>query len=194
MRVEALLGSVKNMQKTYNLQTGGVKFVLGWLVVFAVRLFPWRPPNVEPILATLMPFAKGYGPLPAFMFGALSIALFDVAVGKVGSWTVVTALSYGALGILSHYLLSGKTGRMRYVFVIVGIFAYDLVTGVFMGPLMFGMTLPAAFFGQIPFTLWHLAGTIPLAFILSPALERWLVASESLELPVVARRFGFIRG
>jgi uncharacterized membrane protein len=172
-------------------KTSGIKFALGWIIVFAVRLFPWRPPNVEPVLSTLMPFAKGYGPIPAFMFGFLSIALFDLAVGKVGSWTIITALCYGALGILSHYMLRSGSGKWRYVFVgVAGTLLYDAVTGVIMGPVLFGMSFQTAFIGQIPFTLWHLAGTIPLAFLLSPAIERFIVTSPVLETSVIARRFG----
>lgn len=165
--------------------------IIGWVVVFAVRLFPWRPPNVEPVMATLMPFAKGYGPVPAFFFGFLSIALFDIALGMVGSWTFLTAMSYGLVGVLSYYMLRKKVSRGRFVLTgIVGTLAYDAVTGVLAGPILFGMPLMQAFIGQIPFTVWHLVGTIGLSYILSPALYTWVVTNPSLETPVLRKRFG----
>ena len=41
-----------------NYQKNWVKFIIGWAAVFLARLLPFRPPNVEPVLATLMPFSK----------------------------------------------------------------------------------------------------------------------------------------
>lgn len=66
---------------------GSIKFIIGWGIVFAVRLIPFRAPNVEPVMTTLMPFSKCFGMVGAFVFGFLSIALYDVATREVGVWT-----------------------------------------------------------------------------------------------------------
>ncbi len=160
-----------------------IKYVLGWITVFAVRLIPFRAPNVEPVMATLMPFSKRFGVFGAFLFGSLSIVLFDIAVGKAGQWTVVTAITYGIVGVGSAIFFAHReSSRKNYVmFAIVGTIFYDAVTGVAMGPLLFAQPLAEAFFGQIPFTLWHLAGNIAFALVLSPALYKWVVTNPKLE-------------
>ncbi|MDP1688660.1 MAG: hypothetical protein Q8L47_00835 [bacterium] len=159
-----------------------VKYIIGWTVVFAVRLIPFRMPNVEPVMATLMPYSKRYGILGAFLFGLLSIALYDIAVGKAGQWTVVTAVTYGVIGIASAIFFNrAKSSRKNYVtFAFFGTIFYDAITGVAMGPILFGGSYSEAFFGQIPFTLYHLAGNIVFAFILSPALYNWVVTNPKL--------------
>ena len=79
------------------------KFILGWVICFIIRLAPFRPPNVEPVLATTMPFSKGFGPEAGFLFGFLSIVLFDLMTQKIGVWTLVTAVIYGLLGLASYF-------------------------------------------------------------------------------------------
>src|SRR3989344_5152466 len=96
--------------------SGFMKFVIGGAVVFAIRLVPFRAPNVEPVLATLMPFSKRYGAIGSFLFGALSIVLFDVATMKVGIWTLVTALAYGLVGIGSYiFFRTRASSRANYL-------------------------------------------------------------------------------
>lgn len=159
-----------------------VKYIIGWVVVFAVRLIPFRMPNVEPVMATLMPFSKRYGIWGAFLFGALSIALYDIATGKAGEWTIVTAITYGVVGIASAVFFNkAKSSRKNYVaFAFFGTIFYDAITGVAMGPILFGSSFIEAFFGQIPFTIYHLAGNIAFAFVLSPALYNWVVTNPKL--------------
>lgn len=162
---------------------------MGFAVVFFIRLIPFRAPNIEPVMAALMPFSKGYGAVGAFIFGVLSIALFDLATGKTGQWTLITALAYGGVGVGSAFFFRMRSNsRKNYVvFAIVGTIFYDAVTGLSVGPLFFGQPLSEAFFGQIPFTLWHLAGNIAFAVILSPAIYRWVVTNPKLETEHVLR-------
>ncbi len=170
-----------------------VKVILGWLLVFAIRLVPFRPPNFEPMMAALMPFSKGHGPIVAFLFGALGIALYDLAWGLVGSWTIVTALTYGALGILSWLYFRKRETSVRNFLIagIAGTLLYDAVTGVAMGPLLYGQPFMEALLGQIPFTLMHLLGTVTFSIVLSPLLYRWIVANQALSVAELRARFGF---
>lgn len=160
------------------------KFILGWLVVFAVRLIPFRAPNIEPVLAVAMPFSKKYGAVGGFLFGSLSVLIFDIATGKLGQWTLITAAAYGLVGALSYfYFRKRESSRRNYViFGIAGTIFYDAVTGLSIGPLFFGQPLNEAFFGQISFTLWHLLGNVSFALILSPAIYRWVVENKLLEV------------
>ncbi|MEK7152498.1 MAG: hypothetical protein AAB834_00995, partial [Patescibacteria group bacterium] len=166
--------------------------IIGWLVVFTIRLFPFRPPNVEGVMATLMPFSKQYGPIAGFAFGFLSIALFDFALDALGVWTLITGASYGLLGVVAYFFLRKRaSSRWNYfAFSFIGTLVYDALTGLSIGPLFFGQSFMEALVGQVPFTLWHLAGNCAFALILSPALERWVVGNEALEYRALMGRFG----
>ncbi len=167
-----------------------LKFAIGWAVVFAVRLIPFRPPNVEGVMATLMPFGKHYGPWAGLAFGFLSIALFDLVTSGIGQWTFITGGAYGLLGVAAYYWLGKReSSRWNYLaFSFVGTLAFDATTGLSIGPLFFGQPFMQALIGQIPFTLWHLAGNCAFAVTLSPALERWVVRNEALEVPTLLKR------
>ncbi len=164
-----------------------LKFVIGWVAVFGYRLLPFRVPNVEPVLSVAMPFSKKYGAWGGFLFGALSIALFDIFVGKVGMWTLVTAATYGFIGWGAALFFKKRSASASnfLAYGVLGTIAYDAVTGVAMGPLLFGQTFAAAFFGQIPFTIMHLSGTIVFSLVISPLVYRWVVESRVLETDVV---------
>lgn len=161
-----------------------IKYILGWLVIFAIRLIPFRPPNIEPILATMMPFSKKFGWLGTFMFGFLSIAIFDVITDKTGLWTVVTGVAYGLVGIGSYaYFKNRKSDALNYViYGIIGTIVYDALTGLTIGPIFWGQTFSSALIGQIPFTINHLIGNIILSALVSPAIYKWVVVNEKIEL------------
>ena len=174
-----------------NHTSGSLKYLVGWLVVFALRLLP-HPPNVAPVMATLMPFSKRYGAIGGFVFAALSIILYDAVTSGIGMWTWITTGAYGALGVAAYYWLRNRANKSRHyvMFAIVGTIVYDVVTGLSVGPLFFGQPFMEALVGQIPFTLYHLAGNIVLSAIVSPTLYRWVVSNEKLEVPAVLARFG----
>ena len=170
--------------------TGWLKLVIGWSLVFLFRLIPFRPPNVEPLLATLMPFSKRFGAVGSFFFGFLGIALFDAVTSGWGVWTLITAVSYGALGAASYYFFKNRAASVKNFlrFGIVGTIAYDAATGLTIGPLFNHQPFLVALTGQIPFTLLHLAGTIVFATFLSPVLYRWVIQNEKLELSLFKAR------
>ncbi len=153
-----------------------LKAALIWAGVFAFRLLPLRAPNVEPLLASLMPLSGRLGALGSFFFATSSIVLYDAVTSGWGMWTLVTAISYGALALGSYAFFRFRApSRKNFVlFSLLGVLLYDAVTGFTVGPLFFGQSFFAAFVGQIPFTCMHLAGAGLFAAVLSPALERWL--------------------
>jgi hypothetical protein len=161
-----------------------LKFIAAWALCTVIRLIPFRPPNFEPILATAMPFARRMGPLVGFLFAALNMVAFDVITGKVGMWTLVTATTYGVIGALAPLFFSrAKANVTGYIgFGIIGTLLFDGITGVLMGPLLFGGSFVTAFVGQIPFTLNHLLGVVVFSAVLSPIVDRWIVSNPRLAL------------
>lgn len=165
-----------------SIPAGSIKFVIGWTAVFLFRLIPLRPPNFEPMLATVMPFSKRYGLVGSFLFGFLGIVLYDAVTSGWGNWTAVTAICYGLLGLAAHLFFKNREATVRnfLLFGIPGTVAYDAVT-MMIGPVFGHQSLSVAVAGQIPFTLMHLAGTVVFATILSPALYRWVIENEAFE-------------
>ncbi len=159
------------------------KYSIGFVICLLIRLIPFRPPNVEPILATQMPFSQAYGPWAGFTFAFMSIVLYDIITGTSGVWTLVVASTYGVLGLsAAWYFKKPKITRWNYVwFAFLGTIFFDAVTGLSIGPLFFGQSFSEAFFGQIPFTVWHLVGNMGFAFILSPALYSFVIKNEKLD-------------
>lgn len=174
---------------TVSIETGWLKFIIGWVAVFLIRLIPFRPPNFEPMLATVMPFSKKFGMLGSFAFGFFGIVLFDLVTSGIGMWTVSTAAAYGMLGIGSHLFFKHRaaTAKNFLVFGIVGTLFYDAVTGLMIGPIFAHMPFAIALAGQIPFTIMHLLGTVFFSLALSPILYRWVVRNERLEFARVPR-------
>lgn len=173
-----------------NTKTGWLKLIVGWLGVFALRLIPFRIPNVEGVMATLMPVSKRFGMLTSFLYGFLAIALYDVVTREVGWWTLETAATYGVVGVASVWFFKRRSARVRNFvgFAIAATLFYDAVTGVLFAPL-YGMSMYVALVGQIPFTAYHLAGNIVFAALVSPAFYRWVVENPKLEfgkVPAVA--------
>jgi len=160
----------------------GLKYLIGWTAVFLFRLIPFRPPNFEPMLATVMPFSKRFGVAGSFLFGFLGIVLYDAITSGWGSWTWATALCYGLLGVAAHYYFRNRDASVKnfLVFGIPATILYDAVT-MFIAPIFNGQPLAVALVGQIPFTLMHVLGTAVFATLLSPALYRWVVQNESFE-------------
>lgn len=162
---------------------GGLKYLIALIAGIGLRFIPFRAPNIEPVMATTMPLAKKYGRLSGFLFAFLSMVLYDLIDGKVGAWTWVTAVVYGAIGIAAAYHFKNKSNRpLNYLkFSIVSTLAFDALTGLTIGPLFFHQAFTVALVGQIPFTLIHLAGNSVLALAVSPLIYRWLVLNPKLE-------------
>ena len=152
-----------------------VKYIIAFSSVLLFRLLPMRAPNVEPIMATLMPLGKTYGKLMAFVFGFASIALYDSVTSGFGVWTLVTAVAYGLLGLGASYFFKNRSGWKNYaLYAVIATIFYDAVTGLTIGPLFFHQSFAVSLVGQIPFTLLHLLGNVSFAIVLSPVIEGWL--------------------
>lgn len=142
------------------------------------RLIPLRAPNVEPIMASIMPLGRKYGALLSFLFGFLSIVVYDLLT-HFGTWTWVAGFTYGFIGMASSlYFKKFKTSIFQFaIFAFFATIIFDLITGVLFAP-MFGQNILNALIMQIPFTALHLAGNIGFAITLSPLINKWLVSEE----------------
>jgi hypothetical protein len=154
-------------------------FGLGLGICTALRWARFFPNN-DPIMAVTLPYAKR-GRLAASLFPALAMVLFDLLSRRVGVWTLVTAGTYGliGLGFSFAYAALGKRGRRvgPAVYVtsgVAGVLVFDFVTGPIMSSTLFHMTFGQAFVGQVPFTLQHLVSVSLYAVVVSPLLD-WVL-------------------
>lgn len=156
------------------------KFFLLTIFCLLVRLVPFRVPNVEPILASAMPLSKAFGALAGFLFGALSILLYDFVTGTLGVHTFFTASAYGLVGLgAGWYFQSREASAGNLVrFAIAGTLFFDATTGLLIGPIFYGQSFAAAFTGQIPFTALHLLGNLVFALTLSPIIYQILIKKK----------------
>ena len=159
-----------------------IKYSIGLFTVLSLRIAP-HPPNVEPIMATMMPYAKRWGWIAGMTFTALSMLCFDLITGTLGPWSLVTIPMYTLLGLCAGvYFRKRKSTPLNYVgFAVAGTLVYDFFTGIFITSIMFKAPLWAVIYGQIPFTLWHLGGNILFAGTISPLLYKWVVDNPDLE-------------
>jgi hypothetical protein len=175
-----------------------IKYATSFLLCILFRLLPFRPPNFEPLMTATMPFGKKWGPAAAGFFAASSMVLFDVlhptpGFPAVGVWTLVTAATYGIIGIASgFYFRNGRNHRTAgYLsFSVAGTLVYDFITGPVMSSAIWKMPFAVSLAGQIPFTLWHLLGNILGAVFVSPLIYRWVVDNKNLEVKSISSRLG----
>ncbi|MFA7309906.1 MAG: hypothetical protein WC050_03310 [Candidatus Paceibacterota bacterium] len=165
------------------------KYILAFSAVFLFRLLPFRAPNVEPILATVMPLSKRFGALSGIFFAVSSIVLYDAVTSGLGVWTLVTGFAYALVAALSYAYFKKRPATRRHfaLFSVFAVLLYDALTGLSVGPLQYGQSLSSALAGQVPFTVLHLLGAVLFALVVSPALYRWFSAEAIASAPAIAR-------
>ena len=169
-----------------------VLFGIGLGASTALRLARFFPNN-DPIMAVTLPYAKR-GRVAALAFPVVAMVLFDLLSGKVGVWTLVTAGTYGTLGLGFSFLYKALAERGRVVgpmtFLlsgIAGVLVFDFVTGPILSSALFPMSFAQAFVGQIPFTLKHLVSVSIYAVVISPLVDWALGGIERLECAIQER-------
>lgn len=154
--------------------TNRLKYTIAFLTVFLIRLIPFRVPNVEPLMAVVMPMSKKLNGLNLFIFSFLSIFVFDLVTSGLGIWTLIAGLAYGLVGLGANYFLKNRSGWKNYaLYAFFATIFYDALTGLTIGPLFFNQSLINSLLGQIPFTILHLLGNVSFAIVISPVIERW---------------------
>jgi uncharacterized membrane protein len=157
------------------------KYLIGLFFVLLYRFTP-HPPNVEPIMTTMMPFSKKWGVLAGLIFTFLALIIFDVITKTVGWWTLLTITTYCLLSIFASFFFKKRNKRIHYVFfAFFGTLFYDIVTGFGVGIFIFNQTFMQTLIFQIPFTLYHVLSNIILAAFISPLLYKWVLENPKLE-------------
>ena len=102
----------------------------------------------------------------------------------------MTISTYAILGILAGiYFKKRKSTIKNYlIFSVIGTLVYDAITGIGTGMLFFNQTFMQTFLGQIPFTLYHLAGNIVLSVLVSPVLYKWVIDNPKMETQYVVNK------
>lgn len=170
---------------------GMPKYLAGFVGTLIFRLLSpflglW---NISPLMATELAGAKAYGPWVGGLYGALSIVLLDMMMGKVGTWTAITAITYGAIGVWGAYFFKGReaTAQNFIIASVIGALFFDLITGVLMGPILYGQPWMEAIVGQIPFTLRHVVGNVIFATVLAPWFYRKIMNNPQWEVSRILR-------
>ncbi|MDQ5901780.1 MAG: energy-coupling factor transport system substrate-specific component [Patescibacteria group bacterium] len=156
-----------------------IKILIVFVGCLLFRLLPLRAPNLEPIMASIMPISKKYALFTTFIFASSSMVLYDFITGYVGLWTWTTAVTYGLVGVGAYFFFRIHKGTV-YNFVIfsfIGTIVFDVITGVLFAPL-FGVSMFDALMLQIPFTLIHLLGNIGFAVTVAPLLNKWFTSPK----------------
>jgi uncharacterized membrane protein YuzA (DUF378 family) len=160
-----------------------LRLILSILMANGIRLLRIIPNN-DPIMSMALPFSRRSSVLTSFAFPFVTMVSFDIVTGFIGSWTLVTGITYGLIGIIFHYYLKNKSdvGMRRYLGCgILGVLAFDFVTGVLATPLMFGMPFMTALIGQIPFTARHLLTTSAFILVITPLLDKQVLLNVHLD-------------
>lgn len=158
------------------------KYIIGLVTVIGLRVMP-HPPNVEPIMSTMMPFSKKWGWLSGMVFCLLSVISYDLITNTLGVWSIMTAGTYAMLGVLSGFYFKKRESSIKnYIrFSIFATLVFDAITGIGTGMLFFNQPFWLTFTGQVPFTMYHLGGNIFFSATVSPLLYRWVLQNPSLE-------------
>lgn len=131
-------------------------------------------PNTDPIMGSMLPFAKKYNGLSAALFAFLTMITFDLITGMLGIWTLVTATTYGLIGFIFARLLPyfKKINFLTYLTSgIIGVLIFDFITGPLMSTFLFKQGFFTTLMMQIPFTLMHLASVTAFILIITPILD-----------------------
>jgi uncharacterized membrane protein len=165
------------------------KYFIGLFLVLLYRLTP-HPPNVEPIMTTMMPFSKKWGIFAGLLFTFLAMIIFDVITKTLGWWTILTISTYCVISIFAGYFFKNRSKKIHYVvFALIATLFYDIVTGFGVGMLVFKQSFIQTFYFQIPFTLYHVLSNVVLAYFISPLIYRWVLANPKLETVNVLNYF-----
>lgn len=169
-----------------------IKYLVWLLIVVVIRLLPHFP-NVEPIMATMMPFSKKWGWVSGMIFCLIAILSFDLITGTLGVWSILTAGTYTLLGISAGIYFKNKENKIKYylIFAIIGTIVYDAITGIGTWMIFFNQPFMTTFIGQIPFTLYHLAWNIVFSIIISPLLYRWVIINPKFETKYILNKIAF---
>ncbi|MFH1200635.1 MAG: hypothetical protein V1708_06215 [Candidatus Micrarchaeota archaeon] len=160
----------------------GIKFFIGLAGTILFRVIPLPAPNIEPIMATTLPFSKRMGALAGMAFAFVALVSWDFISGRVGMWTIYTGVAYAVVGFAAgKFFATRKLGlKNRLGFAAGATIFYDAATALVFG-WQFGQPLAVTIAGQVPFTLYHLAGNLAAVAVLTPLIDAFIVENKALD-------------
>lgn len=138
-----------------------------------VSLFIMIPGSI--VAAGMLPFAKNYGKTSAFAFACFAYLAHGLIVGYTASIMYAYAILYGFSGAFIGLLFNMKRNTSFALASTVFVLFYDIITVWLMyqiGDAPIGVLIS----GQIPFTIQRLAITVFVCAIISPEIEKWILA------------------
>ena len=164
-----------------------LKYAIAFFIALGIRMIPFRPANVEPLLGTMMPFSKRVSPLAGGAFALASFVIYDYFTAGIGTYTWETGLVYTLIGIAAgYYFQYFKQSRASYAaYAVIATLAFDLITGPIMISLA-GHNFWVVTVAQIPFTISHLIGNVLFAVLLSPIIQKFADADIFLSIKKAA--------
>lgn len=170
---------------------GFFKVIFAGILCNLYRLLRFIPNN-DPVMGAMLPFSKK-SPWVSGAFAALTMASFDLITGTLGIWTIVTSITYGLLGVAFGFAY----GRMKRVGMreylasgIIGVIAFDFITGPVASSFFFKIGFWEALLGQVPFTLLHLLSVTFFVALLVPLLDRTIIENRALEDGYIGEKLG----
>lgn len=163
------------------MERGAVKFILSIFVSNMIRLFSFIPNN-DPIMALMLPYAKQKNRFAGFLFPFITMFSFDAITGHLGLLTLITATTYGVLGLFFVFIFKNrKIGIKSYLLSgAFGVLVFDFITGCIAFPIFFSMPFEQAIVGQIPFTLIHLVTVSAFVLVITPLVDKHIFENKSL--------------
>lgn len=123
-------------------------------------------PGIEPIAGMLLFLPRTFSRMLCYAFIVASVVLYDGMTAGFGMWTVSVIAAYCLIAVGYRVLQSSsKSISTMMLHGIVMTIAFDIATGLTVGPLFFGQPFVDALVGQIPFTIAHLIGNSLLIFV-----------------------------
>ena len=166
------------------------KYAKGFVIAQLVRFLKVFPNN-DPLMGFVLPAAKNEKWWKAPLFAFSAIIIFDLLT-SFGVWSIVTAATYALVAVGARFFLKNKKSSL-FIYAktsVLGILAFDFVTGPLMSTFLFQQNFFVTMLLQIPFTAMHvISGTI-LAAIIVPFYDP-VVALEAKAFIVAVKKAVF---
>lgn len=154
-----------------------LKYLFGAMLSEAYR-FARVFPNSDPIMGFILPAAKNEPVWKGPLFAFATMFVFDFFTSGIGVWTWVTSSTYAIVALAFSLLLRGKKINLQgYMGAgAIGVLSFDFITGPIMSSALFGQSFVLTLIMQVPFTIMHLVSATFSILIISPLLDRELMA------------------
>lgn len=117
-------------------------------------------PGCDPVAGFIVLAPRTWSRFLSSVFIGASIVLYDYMTVGCGLWTLVVVAAYFLIAAACNYVQIGSSLSMLGLCArgVIVTLAFDALTGLTVGPLLYGQPFMEAVVGQIPFSIAHLIG------------------------------------